>query len=152
MMDPLINELAQIMFAAYREHAGGVTWDGKPVPTWDGLNDAVRSHWYASAEVAHARYAEPPAQVIGMVNEADGRLTLLLGNGRSATMSAEYVASLRQGSAVVEVLAAPGAQFMVVQLDSGATLRLERRHMDKVKAHTDNLPPGPPNNPGPPLQ
>lgn len=27
----------------------GKTWDGKPVPTWEGLNDDVRAKWQAGA-------------------------------------------------------------------------------------------------------
>lgn len=45
------KSVGQIAFEAY--NAGGknpgLTWDGKPVPTWEGLNDDVRAKWQAGA-------------------------------------------------------------------------------------------------------
>lgn len=41
--------LAALMFEAYRKSAAGVTYDGKPIPKWEDLTDAVRRHWTAAA-------------------------------------------------------------------------------------------------------
>lgn len=43
-----INEFAQEAFKAYNESAGGKTWDGRPIPTWEEVGDKVRSHWIAA--------------------------------------------------------------------------------------------------------
>lgn len=48
---------AQIAFAAYNESAGGKTWDGKPIPTWEQLSESeggrkVQGHWRAAMRAA----------------------------------------------------------------------------------------------------
>lgn len=35
-------------FDAYNEAKGGVTYDGKPIPTWDKLTPDVRAAWEAA--------------------------------------------------------------------------------------------------------
>lgn len=47
--DPKTVAAARALYEAYIANCGGLSWDGKPCPTWDGLNDAVRSHWCAVA-------------------------------------------------------------------------------------------------------
>lgn len=39
------------MFDAYNATPpnAGLTWDGKPVPTWEKLNDQVRGKWVGAA-------------------------------------------------------------------------------------------------------
>lgn len=52
------EELEQLMesaqqgragFEAYVAAVGGTTHDGRPIPTWDELTDAVREGWRAAA-------------------------------------------------------------------------------------------------------
>lgn len=42
----------RIAFDAYRESAGSLTYDGKPIPLWHELTDAVREHWRRAALAA----------------------------------------------------------------------------------------------------
>ncbi len=63
----MINKaaLAIAMFAAYNE-AGPTpwkTWDGKDVPRWGDLNDAVRAKWEAAAEEALRTFAVAPRKI-----------------------------------------------------------------------------------------
>ena len=37
------------MWDAYAKQAGGVTFDGKPLPTWDELGDERQACWKAAA-------------------------------------------------------------------------------------------------------
>lgn len=46
----------QTNFDAYNEAAGGLTHDGKPIPTWDKLTDQVRANWEAGAKAVACRY------------------------------------------------------------------------------------------------
>ena len=47
--------IAEDMFNAYGEHCGWKTFDGRDMPRWDGINDAVRSHWVAVADYVKSR-------------------------------------------------------------------------------------------------
>jgi len=42
--DHLVEVLAKANFDAYSKDAGGVTYDGKPIPLWDELTIPVREH------------------------------------------------------------------------------------------------------------
>lgn len=42
-------EYGQVAFDAYRSHVSAVTHDGKPIPEWGVLTDAVRGAWEAAA-------------------------------------------------------------------------------------------------------
>lgn len=44
---PEVVARARAFYEAYLENCDGKAWDGRPCPTWDALNDAVRSHWCA---------------------------------------------------------------------------------------------------------
>lgn len=44
--------MARRMFDAYCQHANGSTHDGKPIPPWGKLSEAVREHWIAAALAA----------------------------------------------------------------------------------------------------
>lgn len=44
--------LAKAMWAAYSEKAGGKTFDGKPLPTWDELGEERQQCWGAAADAA----------------------------------------------------------------------------------------------------
>jgi uncharacterized protein (UPF0335 family) len=48
-------ETARRMWNAYAFRAGGITFDGKPLPTWDGLGDERQSCWVAAASVTASR-------------------------------------------------------------------------------------------------
>lgn len=47
-----IVEIARKMWEAYSERAGGVTYDGKPLPTWDELGTERQLCWAAAAMAA----------------------------------------------------------------------------------------------------
>ena len=46
------THLARLMFDAYGAHCDWKAWDGRPMPSWEAVNDAVRSHWCAAARAA----------------------------------------------------------------------------------------------------
>jgi hypothetical protein len=48
--------LAKIMWDAYCVQAGGKTFDGKPLPTWDELGEERQGCWLAAADAARAAY------------------------------------------------------------------------------------------------
>ena len=47
-----IEQIAQAMYDAYNEQAGGKTWDGRPLPTWDQLGEERQQCWIAAAQKA----------------------------------------------------------------------------------------------------
>lgn len=46
------EDLAKIMWSAYCNQAGGVTFDGKPLPSWDDLGLDCQMCWIAAADAA----------------------------------------------------------------------------------------------------
>jgi hypothetical protein len=46
---------AKRMWDAYAFRAGGITFDGKPLPTWDELGEDRQSCWVAATSVAADR-------------------------------------------------------------------------------------------------
>lgn len=46
------EDAAREMFAAYNEQAGGLTWDGKPIPPWEATGPKVQANWMAAARRA----------------------------------------------------------------------------------------------------
>lgn len=44
------SRLTEAAYSAYGEDAKWLTWNGNPMPQWDQLNDAVKSHWIAAVE------------------------------------------------------------------------------------------------------
>lgn len=44
-----VEAIASRMFSAYNEAAGGLTWDGKPIPSWAEVGTRVRENWRAAA-------------------------------------------------------------------------------------------------------
>lgn len=46
---------AKLMWDAYAVKAGGKTFDGKPLPTWDELGEERQSCWVAAASVTANR-------------------------------------------------------------------------------------------------
>lgn len=51
-MDRAEKILGQVAFEAYTKEKGGTTHDGKPIPPWEDLGDAVRGAWQAAGEAA----------------------------------------------------------------------------------------------------
>lgn len=45
---------ARELYEGYLANSDGLAWDGKPCPTWDALNDKVKSHWCAAVIKARA--------------------------------------------------------------------------------------------------
>ena len=45
------THIAKLMWDAYATQAGGKTFDGKPLPTWDELGEDRQSCWVAAASV-----------------------------------------------------------------------------------------------------
>ena len=41
--------LAQVAFDAYCKHRSGITYDAKPIPSWDNLTPEIREAWGAAA-------------------------------------------------------------------------------------------------------
>jgi hypothetical protein len=52
MSDLLLIALAQRMWDAYSQQAGGKTFDGKPLPSWDELGEERQACWNAAASAA----------------------------------------------------------------------------------------------------
>lgn len=51
--------LGQIGYEAYGDDAHWLTYDGRPMPPWPKLGDAVRNHWEAAAEtIAESLFAD----------------------------------------------------------------------------------------------
>lgn len=42
-------DLGRLGYEAYSAHTGGRTFDGRPMPAWPDLPDAIRAAWSASA-------------------------------------------------------------------------------------------------------
>ena len=49
------THIAKLMWDAYAIQAGGKTFDGKPLPTWDELGEERQSCWVAAASVTADR-------------------------------------------------------------------------------------------------
>lgn len=59
---PIIDDaLPRELYEAYIADSSGLSWDGKPCPTWENLTDAVRQHWGAAAERSRALLLSPVA-------------------------------------------------------------------------------------------
>jgi hypothetical protein len=69
------THIAKLMWDAYAIQAGGKTFDGKPLPTWDELGDERQSCWVAAASVAANRIEKLEAalrEIIGALNDPKG--------------------------------------------------------------------------------
>ena len=49
------THIAKLMWDAYATQAGGKTFDGKPLPSWEELGEERRSCWIAAASVTARR-------------------------------------------------------------------------------------------------
>lgn len=47
---------ARVAYDAYAENSNGLTFDGRAMPTFDKLNNAVRSHWTAASQAIATMY------------------------------------------------------------------------------------------------
>lgn len=45
-------DMARLMYHAYAKEAGGVAFDGKPLPSWDELGENRQDCWCAAALAA----------------------------------------------------------------------------------------------------
>ena len=65
----MTNDLVKMerrMWEAYVKQAGGVSFDGQPLPTWDELGEERQSCWIAAASVAADRIEELEKSVRNM--------------------------------------------------------------------------------------
>lgn len=68
---------AQLAYDAYGKATGGLTHDGRPMPTWDQLGDRIQHAWAAAAlalgmerTVPKPAYGKAWDELTGYVNEA----------------------------------------------------------------------------------
>ena len=47
-----LTHSGRIAFESYNHAVGGLTWDGKPIPGWDAVTEAVRDGWRLAAFAA----------------------------------------------------------------------------------------------------
>ena len=52
------EQIAAAMYHAYCKKAGGKTFDGKPLPTYEQLGAERQSCWVAAARAAHKEITE----------------------------------------------------------------------------------------------
>jgi hypothetical protein len=57
LSDAQRDALGQTAYAAYARSTGGKTYDGRDMPTWDSLTDAIREAWRSAASAAATTYA-----------------------------------------------------------------------------------------------
>jgi len=62
------THIAKLMWDAYAIQAGGKTFDGKPLPTWDELGEERQSCWVAAASVAADRIEKLEAALREMLD------------------------------------------------------------------------------------
>ena len=60
------THIAKLMWNAYAIQAGGKTFDGKPLPTWDELGEERQSCWVAAASVTASRIEKLEAALIAI--------------------------------------------------------------------------------------
>ena len=69
------THIAKLMWDAYAIQAGGKTFDGKPLPTWDELGDDRQSCWGAAASVTADRIEKLEAalrEIVGALDDPKG--------------------------------------------------------------------------------
>ena len=57
------THIAKLMWGAYATQAGGKTFDGKPLPSWEELGEERQSCWVAAAFVAADRIEKLEAEL-----------------------------------------------------------------------------------------
>lgn len=63
--------LERKMWDAYAKQAGGVTFDGKPLPTWDELGEERQVCWKAAASVCADEIERLQGEVMAWWKEAE---------------------------------------------------------------------------------
>lgn len=63
-----LTSLAESAYQAYGEDAKWLTWNGKPMPQWDELNDEVRFHWIAAVTCVANNVIEDSSHYIQVLN------------------------------------------------------------------------------------
>ena len=85
------------MWDAYAKQAGGVTFDGKPLPTWDELGEERQACWKAAAsvcadEIKWLRKAlqliAAPSKIIAKGEDMAVALQVLLSSNRKIAIAA----------------------------------------------------------------
>lgn len=84
--------IGQVAFEAYNASKGGLTHDGKPIPPWSEVGDAVRAGWEvaaASAVLAHEDGDGPlhDDAALGRAAIARARVAVALGYKSSRELS-----------------------------------------------------------------
>ena len=64
------EQMAEKMYSAYCQQAGGLTFDGKPLPSFQELGLERQTCWKAAAEAAHEQYAQPQADALDAIAAA----------------------------------------------------------------------------------
>jgi hypothetical protein len=65
------THIAKLMWDAYAIQAGGKTFDGKPLPTWDELGEERQACWVAAASVTADRIEKLEAALRILANITD---------------------------------------------------------------------------------
>lgn len=55
-------QLAQAAYAAYGDSTGGLNYQGRAMPDWDDLGDAIQVAWVAAAGAVERTLLTPPAE------------------------------------------------------------------------------------------
>ena len=63
------TRIAKLMWDAYAIQAGGITFDGKPLPTWDELGEDRQSCWVAAASVTADRIEKLETALREIINK-----------------------------------------------------------------------------------
>ena len=83
------QHIAEQMYAAYCQQAGGLTFDGKPLPSFQELGLERQTCWKAAAAAAHEQYAQPAAPVV--LPEPDSYLFQHEDTGQTMFVDAQQV-------------------------------------------------------------
>jgi NTP pyrophosphatase (non-canonical NTP hydrolase) len=105
-----MKSTGQIAFEAYNESKGGLTWDGKPIPPWEAIGEAVQTAWQAAADASGVRgwqkaihdWAEGKGWWDKDRPRSFGDLTMLM-----VTELAEAYEEHREGRGVTEIYERP---------------------------------------------
>lgn len=85
------DALARRMFAAYNEQAGGLTWDGKPIPPWESTGPKVQANWRAAARAAIQGAQESLAEMRAAMDRTAAAARRLADRGEPIDMGDEIV-------------------------------------------------------------
>lgn len=88
----------QIAYQTYATATGGLTHDGRPMPTWDALGDRIRHAWAAAALAVRTEPAMPQPRYGDAWTELTGYVQDALNCGEPIDVEhlAAYMAELRR--------------------------------------------------------